>query len=196
MQQNLKNSLCLLLLLLWLTPFAHAGTLEDIQGRYKHVHDFIVMFTQDTYQGLVDKRINFTGKVSYLRDVGVRMDVYEPQRQVIVLKDQTVWIHLPDENTTTSQELPKEIASQNILGFFSGLNTVEEDYTVEDTAEGLILHPKGGTGFISIQTDESNLLRKILLKDAAGNSSSIVLSDYRFDTGVGNDLFILTGQPE
>jgi len=196
MQQNLKNSLCIFLFIFWLTPFAHAGTLEDIQDRYKQCNDFVVMFTQDTYQGLVDKRIHFTGKVSYRRDVGVRMDVYEPQRQVIILTGQTVQIHLPDENTTTSQELPKEIASQNILGFFSGLNTIGEDYTVEDTSDELILHPKGGTGFISIQTDESNLLRKILLKDATGNSSTIILSDYRFDTGVGKDLFVLTGQPE
>lgn len=178
--------------MLTLASFANAGTLEDIQSKYMQHNDFVVMFSQDTYQGLVDKRIHFTGKVFYKRDVGVRMDVYEPQRQIIILKEQTVHIHLPDENTTTTQELPKEIASQNILGFFSGLNTIDEDYTIEDTEDELILHPKGGTGFISIQTDKSNLLSRILLKDAAGNSSTIVLSDYQFNTGIGEDLFTLS----
>ena len=196
MQPNLKNSLTVLFLILVLTSFANAGTLEEIQSRYKHYNDFVVMFSQDTHQSLVDKRIHFTGKVFYKRDVGVRMDVYKPQRQVIILKDQTVLIHLPDENTTTSQELPKEIASQNILGFFSGLNTIDEDYTIDDTGDELILHPKGGTGFISIQTDESNHLSRILLKDAAGNSSNIQLSDYLFNTGIQEDLFTLNKKPD
>ncbi|HHO75493.1 MAG TPA: outer membrane lipoprotein carrier protein LolA [Deltaproteobacteria bacterium] len=196
MRQNLKNSSLVSFFILILATWSHAGTLDEIQRRYMQYNDFIVVFTQDTYQALVDKRIHFTGKVFYKRDVGVRMDVYEPQRQMIILKDQTVLIHLPDENTTTCQELPKEIASQNILGFFSGLNSIDEDYTIEDTQDELILHPKGGTGFISIQTDESDHISRILLKDATGNNSTIVLSDYQFNTGMQEDIFFLNQKPE
>ena len=125
------------------------------------------------------------------------MDVYTPQRQIIILKGQTVIIHLPDEKTTTQQEIPKEIATQNILGFFSGLASIETDYIVEDTGEYLILYPKGGTGFISIWADDAHHLSRILLKDATGNSSDISLSDYQFNVGILDDVFTLNvDQPE
>jgi len=189
MLKNWKNSLIILAAVLGLSVPAFAGSLEDIQKEYMNYHDFAVNFSQDTHQTIVDKKIHFTGRVSYKRDTGVRMDVYTPQRQIIILKDQTVIIHLPDEKTTTRQEIPKEIAAQNILGFFSGLASIESDYVVEDSGENLTLYPKGGTGFISIWADDAHHLSRILLKDASGNSSSILLNDYQFNIGIHDDLF-------
>jgi len=186
-----KSSQIILAVLFGFSVSAFAGSLEDIQKEYMNYSDFVVNFSQDTHQTIVDKEIHFTGSVSYKRDTGVRMDVYTPQRQIIILKGQTVIIHLPDEETTTRQEIPKEIATQNILGFFSGLASIEDDYVVEDTGKYLILSPKGGTGFISIWADEAHHLSRILLKDATGNSSDISLGDYQFNTGMPDDLFTL-----
>ena len=186
-----KSNLIILAALFGFSVSAFAGSLEDIQKEYMNYSDFVVNFSQDTHQTIVDKEIHFTGSVSYKRDTGVRMDVYTPQRQIIILKGQTVIIHLPDEETTTRQEIPKEIATQNILGFFSGLASIEDDYVVEDTGKYLILSPKGGTGFISIWADEAHHLSRILLKDATGNSSDISLGDYQFNTGMPDDLFTL-----
>ncbi|HPJ92430.1 MAG TPA: outer membrane lipoprotein carrier protein LolA [Deltaproteobacteria bacterium] len=197
MLKKWKSSLIILAALLGLAVSASAGSLEDIQKEYMNFSDFIVNFSQDTHQTIVDKKIHFTGSVAYKRDIGVRMDVYTPQRQIIILKGQTVIIHLPDEKTTTQQEIPKEIATQNILGFFSGLASIETDYIVEDTGEYLVLYPKGGTGFISIWADDAHHLSRILLKDATGNSSDISLSDYRFNVGILDDVFTLNvDQPE
>lgn len=193
MLRKWKSSFITGLSALVLAGNACAGCLEDIQNEYLKYQDFTVNFSQDTHQAIVDKNIHFTGSVSYKRDVGVRMDVYTPQRQIIILKDTTVIIHLPDEATTTQQEIPKEIASQNILGFFSGLTSIESDYNVEDTGDNLILHPKGGSGFISVWSDEMHHLKRILLKDAAGNSSDISLSDYQFNIGIAGDRFTLEG---
>ncbi len=197
MLKRWKSSLIIAAVLVGLAVSASAGSLEDIQKEYMNYHDFIVNFSQDTHQTIVDKKIHFTGSVAYKRGTGVRMDVYTPQRQIIILKGQTVIIHLPDEKTTTQQEIPKEIATQNILGFFSGLASIETDYVVEDTGEYLILYPKGGTGFISVWADGEHHLSRILLKDASGNSSDISLSDYRFNVGILDDVFTLNvDQPE
>lgn len=197
MLKKWKSSLIILAALLGLAVSASAGSLEDIQKEYMNFSDFIVNFSQDTHQTIVDKKIHFTGSVAYKRDIGVRMDVYTPQKQIIILKGQTVIIHLPAEKTTTQQEIPKEIATQNILGFFSGLASIETDYVVEDTGEYLILYPKGGTGFISVWADGEHHLSRILLKDASGNSSDISLSDYRFNVGILDDVFTLNvDQPE
>jgi outer membrane lipoprotein-sorting protein len=197
MLKRWKSSLIIPAVLLGLAVSASAGSLEDIQKEYMNYHDFVVDFSQDTHQTIVDKKIHFTGSVAYKRDTGVRMDVYTPQRQVIILKGQTVIIQLPEEKTTTQQEIPREIATQNILGFFSGLASIETDYVVEDTGEYLILYPKGGTGFISIWADGEHHLSRILLKDATGNSSDISLSNYQFNVGIPDDVFrVSQDQPE
>jgi outer membrane lipoprotein-sorting protein len=192
MNRKWTSSFFILCFFLGLEGSACAGILEDVQKQYMNYNDFIVTFSQDTHQNIIDKKIHFAGNVTYKRDAGVRMDVFTPQRQIIILKNHTVIIHLPDEGTTTSQEIPREIATQNILGFFSGLASIEEDYDVEDTGENLILHPKGGSGFISVWVDDAHHLIRILLKDATGNSSNILLSNYRFNVGINPEIFTIS----
>lgn len=189
------NSRAVTLLILVFTLCAAAPlsgeSLENIQRFYMKHRDFTVSFTQDTHQSLVEKDIRFTGTVSYKRDAGVRMDVTEPERQVIILKGQTVTVHLPADDTTTVQALPPEMASQNILGFFSGLDTIGEGYEVKEAPEALYLYPREGSGHITVWTDDSHAIRRILLRDATGNRSDIRLSGYRFDVGLSADLFVL-----
>jgi len=193
MPLNWKNELTLalaILLLAFCWP-VRAENLKNIQRHYMKHQDFTVNFTQDTYQVLVNKTVHFTGKVSYKRDAGVRMDVFKPERQIIILKGTTVLVNLPDQGTTQTQELPPEIATQNVLGFFSGLETIGEGYEIRESDEALFLYPKGGSGHITVWTDKDHGIRRILLKDATGNQSDIRLTGYRFDTGVPADLFNL-----
>jgi outer membrane lipoprotein-sorting protein len=49
--------------------------------------------------------------------------------------------------------------------------------------------PKTGTGAISVWVDADNLISRILLKDALGNTSDISLSSYRFNKGISDNLF-------
>jgi outer membrane lipoprotein-sorting protein len=191
MQTNWKNRFILIVLILFCSASLHAESLKNIQNFYKNYKDFTVSFTQDTYQSLVNKTVHFTGKVSYKRGVGVRMDVNAPQRQVIILKGQTVLVHLPEEGTTQTQNLPPEMATQNVLGFFSGLDTIGEGYEIKESPEALFLYPKGGSGHITVWTDDSHAIKRILLKDATGNQSDIRLSGYKFDLGVSSKIFRL-----
>ncbi|MGC9323839.1 MAG: LolA family protein [Desulfomonilia bacterium] len=191
----MKNSLILLVILFVFAVDIHASTLEEIQARYSGYRDFVVSFSQDTVQILANRTVHFTGTLSYKRDMGVRMDVYVPQRQVIILMEETVVIHLPEEGTSTVQEIPKEIAAQNILGFFTGLISLDEVYEVNEAGDALVLTPRNGTGSMSIWTDERNLLRKLIFRDATGNSSEITLDGYAFDTGLSDDLFLFEFAP-
>ncbi|HNY66388.1 MAG TPA: outer membrane lipoprotein carrier protein LolA [Deltaproteobacteria bacterium] len=193
MHPNWKNklALCLTILLLALAGTSWGESLKNIQNYYVKHQDFTVNFTQDTYQVLVNKTVHFKGKVTYKRDVGVRMDVHKPERQIIILKGNTVLVNLPDQGTTQTQELPPEMATQNVLGFFSGLDTIGEGYEIKESEEALFLYPKGGSGHITVWTDKDHGIRRILLKDATGNQSDIRLSGYRFDTGVPSELFQL-----
>jgi outer membrane lipoprotein-sorting protein len=193
MPLNLKNKAALILavLLMALSGTVRAETLKNIQRFYVKHQDFTVSFTQDTYQVLVNKNVHFTGKVSYKRDLGVRMDVLKPERQIIILKGQTVFVNLPEQGTTQTQELPPEMATQNVLGFFSGLDTIGEGYEIKESDEALFLYPKGGSGHITVWTDKAHGIKRILLKDATGNQSDIRLSGYKFDAGIPADLFHL-----
>lgn len=189
-----KNSIAILifaLLAVCAEPDLYAESLKNIQRFYMDYKDFTVSFSQNTFQSLVNKEVRFTGTVSYRRGVGVRMDVFKPQRQIIILKGQQVVIHIPEEDTTTVQALPPEMANQNILGFFSGLESIGEGYEVQESSDALFLYPREGSGHITVWTDDSHAIKRILLKDATGNQSDIRLSNYRFDTGVPESLFHL-----
>ncbi|HPX18188.1 MAG TPA: outer membrane lipoprotein carrier protein LolA [Deltaproteobacteria bacterium] len=191
-----KNSLIILIFAVCAASPLYAENLKNIQQFYKDYQDFTVNFTQNTFQSLVNKEIRFTGTVSYKRGVGVRMDVFKPQRQIIILKGQEVVIHIPEEDTTTVQALPPEMANQNILGFFSGLESIGDGYEVQESSDALFLYPRQGSGHITVWTDDSHAIKRILLKDATGNQSDIRLSNYRFDTGIPENLFHLEGEED
>ena len=189
MHMKWKNSLIFVFLLLFLTGTAQGVELIKIQKRYAKIQDFTALFKQETFQVIANKTVHFDGKVSYKRNSGVRMDVTAPEKQILILKGQTVLVMLPGEGTSQVQEIPNEIAAQNILGFFTGLNSIEDHYTVHNTNDHLILLPKTGTGSISVWVNDDNLIERILLKDALGNTSDIILSSYRFNKGLSDDLF-------
>jgi outer membrane lipoprotein carrier protein len=184
-----KNSLISVVLLLFLSGTAQGVELIKVQKRYAKIQDFTALFKQETFQVIANKTVHFDGKVSYKRNAGVRMDVTNPEKQILILKGQTVLVILPEEGTSQVQEIPNEIAAQNILGFFTGLNSIEEHYTVQTIGDHLVLMPKTGTGAISVWVNDDDLIERILLKDAMGNTSDITLSSYRFNKGLSDDLF-------
>ncbi len=189
MHTSWKSSLVFGLILVFLAGTAHALELKKVQQRYAKVQDFTATFKQDTFQVIANKMVGFEGKVTYKRNSGVRMDVATPQKQILILKGQTVLVILPEEGTSQVQEIPGEIAAQNILGFFTGLSSIEEHYSVQTVGDHLVLIPKTGTGSISVWVDADNLISRILLKDAMGNTSDITLKSYRFNRGISDDLF-------
>lgn len=192
MHGNWKNSvksLSLVIVVLSLACPAHAVELDKIQKRYASIEDFTATFKQETFQVIANKKVTFEGKVSYKRASGVRMDVSYPERQILILRGSMVLVILPDQGTSQVQEVPPEIATQNILGFFTGLSSIDENYTVQTVDDHLVLLPKSGTGSISVWVDAGNLVGRILLKDAMGNTSDIRLSGYRFNTGMSDGFF-------
>lgn len=192
MHVNWKNSikrLALVTVIFCLAGSAHAIELNRIQKRYASVQDFTAVFKQETFQVIANKTVRFDGKVSYKRGSGVRMDVSHPERQILILRGSMVLVILPDQGTSQVQEVPREIATQNILGFFTGLASIEDYYTVQKVEDHLLLLPKAGTGSISVWVDTDNLIQRILLKDAMGNTSDIHLNGYRFNVGINDSLF-------
>jgi outer membrane lipoprotein-sorting protein len=189
MRVKWKSSFLIVFFILSITAIVQAASLKAIQQRYSHVEEFTSFFSQDTFQVIANKTVHFTGTVSYKKNSGVRMDVLTPQRQILVLKGRNALIILPEEGTSQVQEIPKEIAAQNILGFFTGLGSIEESYSVQETAENIVLKPKKGVGSITVWTDKDNLIKRILLKDATGNASDISLTRYRFNPGLSDKLF-------
>ncbi|MEA2101224.1 MAG: outer membrane lipoprotein carrier protein LolA [Thermodesulfobacteriota bacterium] len=184
-----KISLVVLGLLVLPGALVQADTLEDIQKAYLGHDGFTVKFDQDTYQTLVKKKIHFTGMVSYKRGCGVRMDVFTPERQLIIVKGSTLWINLIDQGTSSVQEIPEAFASRNVLSFFAGMNHLSTDYEIEPSGKGLVLHPKKGTGIIHIQVNDKHHITKLELKDATGNISTIHLHGYEFKADPDMDLF-------
>ena len=189
MHGSWKSNLIIGILITTLAGLAHAAELGRVQQRYAKLQDFTASFKQETFQVIANKTVVFEGKVSYKRGSGVRMDVSRPERQILILRGSTVLVILPDQGTSQVQEVPPEIASQNILGFFTGLASIDEFYTVQQTPDHLVLIPKNGTGSISVWVDGDNLIERILLKDAMGNTSDIHLSGYRFNTGISDRIF-------
>ncbi|HPC47366.1 MAG TPA: outer membrane lipoprotein carrier protein LolA [Deltaproteobacteria bacterium] len=189
MHAKWTSSLAAIIVILALSGVSRADEIEAVQKRYAALRDFTATFTQETFQALAGKKVRFEGTVSYKKGTGVRMDVSVPERQILILKGSTVLVVLPDEGTSQVQDVPAEIASQNILGFFSGIASLEEFYTLQDLGESIVLVPKNGSGSITVRVDRDHLIRRIHLKDALGNTSDVSLDSYMFNRGLPEGLF-------
>jgi chaperone LolA len=189
MAKKWMNSLLVSAFILIFGTGVFAASIEDIQKKYSAYKDFDATFTQRTYQVLLNKNIDFTGKVLFKKPDGVRMDVRTPQKQIIILKGNKLVVALPDEKTMAEQEVPKEIATQNLLSFIAGMSSLDKGYKVKQEKDHIVLNPKQGTGEISIWTDENSIIKRVKLIDSMGNKSDIQLSDYRFNIGLNDNLF-------
>lgn len=189
MPRKWKSSIVLMLAVLLPASELAAVDVRAVQQRYARHKDFQASFSQQSFQVLVNKEITFNGSLYYKRPDRARMDVTSPQRQIITLKGSSVTVTLPDEGTQAIQEVPREIASRNILAFIAGLGNIDQDYTVKELEDHLVLTPKNGTGTINIWIDGDNLVKRVALTDAMGNRSDIRLENYRFDMGLKDELF-------
>lgn len=186
----MRNSLLLTVTaLLIFAGHASAFTAQDIQKKYSTYKDFEAVFNQKTFQVLLNKEITFQGKIMFKKPGGVRMDVFKPQRQILILKDNKIVVIVPDQKVIAVQEVPKEIATQNFLAFMSGISNLEKDYNISREKDALVLKPKTGSGQIKIWADGNNIINRISLVDSMGNKSDVRLSDYRFNTGPSDELF-------
>ncbi|HEY9160674.1 MAG TPA: outer membrane lipoprotein carrier protein LolA [Desulfomonilia bacterium] len=189
MAKKWMNSVIVSVFILAAGTASFAAGLEDIQKKYSAYKDFDATFNQSTYQAILNKNIDFTGKILFKRPDGVRMDVYKPQKQIIILKGNKLVVALPDEKTMAVQEVPKEIATQNLLAFIAGISSLDKGYKVKQEKDHFVLTPKNGSGEISIWTDEDSIIKRVKLVDSAGNRSDIRISDYRFNIGLKDNLF-------
>ncbi|MCD6570751.1 MAG: outer membrane lipoprotein carrier protein LolA [Deltaproteobacteria bacterium] len=186
----MNRVLYILLGLVFIIPgYIHAFTLSNIQHKYASYKDFTVEFNQVTYQRLKEGEIHFEGKVLYKKPGHVRMDVYKPQRQIIILKENQISIYLPEEDELSIQEIPEEIASQNILAFMAGLDTIEKDYEVQIKDDHLLLTPKKGKGSIMVWVGSNYLINRIEATDFIGNHIKLELHNYLFDQGLSDEIF-------
>ncbi len=184
-----RHVIIYLILFSIIIPFnACATALDDIQARYSAFSDFSVGFTQVSYFHLLGKKVNFTGKLYYKKPGYVRMDVFKPERQIIVMKGTKAMIYLASEKKMIVQDVPKGIATQNILAFFSGLDSIENAYIVEEKSPHIYLSPRKGKGSIDILVKD-DLVREIDVIDAMGNHSHIILTGYCFNLGLKEDMF-------
>lgn len=189
MAKKWKNSLIVSFFILATGTAAFAAGIEDIQKKYSAYRDFDATFNQSTYQVILNKNIDFTGKILFKRPDGVRMDVYKPQKQIIILKGNKLVVALPDEKTMAVQEVPKEIATQNLLAFIAGISSLDKGYKIRQEKDHFVLTPKNGSGEITIWTDEESIIKRVKLVDSSGNRSDIRISDYRFNIGLKDNLF-------
>jgi chaperone LolA len=189
MAKKWKNSLIVSVFILISGTAVFAAGIEDIQKKYSAYRDFDATFNQSTYQVILNKNVDFTGKILFKRPDGVRMDVYKPQKQIIILKGNKLVVALPDEKTMAVQEVPKEIATQNLLAFIAGISSLDKGYKIRKEKDHFVLTPKNGSGEITIWTDEESIIKRVKLVDSAGNRSDIRISDYRFNIGLKDNLF-------
>lgn len=136
MPRKWKSSI-ILLLAVWLPAGELAAVdVHSVQQRYARHKDFQGVLHPAELSGPVNKEIIFNGSLYYKRPDRARMDVTSPQRQqIITLKGSSVTVTLFDEGTQAIQEVPREIASQNILAFIAGLGSIERDYSVQESSD-------------------------------------------------------------
>ena len=198
---------CLMFIFWWLS-WAVASDLtwviQQVQGKYNQTKDFTANFQQSTNIGSLGRSQKAHGRV-YLKKPGMMRWEYEkPEEQLIVSNGKLLWIYDPSLNQVIEHSWDQVYASRVPTLFLAGLGHLQEDFQIlsqspppaarsQANAYWLKLIPKDRqlnlTELVLTINPKTFLIEESWAEDNFGNTTSLVFSDIKVNTGVSDAIF-------
>jgi outer membrane lipoprotein carrier protein len=181
-----------------------AWVVQQVQEKYNQTKDFRADFQQVTSIGSLGQSQRAQGRV-YLKKPGMMRWEYEgPDEQLIISNGKMLWIYDPSLNQVIEQKWDQVYASKVPTLFLAGLGHLEKDFRIlsqpSPTTVGnqpsvylLKLIPKNRqlnlTELILTINPKNFLIEESWTKDNFDNTTSLVFSNIRINTGVPDTIF-------
>jgi outer membrane lipoprotein carrier protein len=164
-------------------------------------------FEQSFSSTTISTPLREKGRLFYQKPGRMRWEYKGASSQIVVLKGGLIETYDPEENQLIRQKIPENQSDTAIFGLFSGQARLTEAYEVENQpfpgAEGpvhqLKLTPKeeSETDYLLLEIDaRTNLLRRVVLFDWAGNQNEFAFSRLKTNLRLGPDLLTIKVPPD
>jgi len=204
----LRMVMAICLVLISISP-AKAMTLETllerVRHRYAQIQTLMARFEQRNYQSATDNTSWFYGRLYFMKPQNLRIQVNEPDNQIIIVDSYQVYIYIPALKQLTVQSRDLNINSQTLLSMLMGVGDPRQNFIVEwDQKDGpnrkgqrrIALRPRvpqRGLEKIVVAVDSKTYyMVEFIIDDRLGNQQSLALKNIQIDQPLAPDLFQMT----
>lgn len=204
---NLDTLFAFLVVVVCLVVFPSSGSCEDeadralalVRSAYGSMVGLKADFVQTEERPGVGVSVREEGVLSFSPPDRMRWDYGGKRPHAVVINSSKVWIHTPSRKQIIVRELTPQEMRRGAATFLSGLDGIEEDFTVQSRATGpgesipLDLFPLEDNlpyDKISILVaSDSGLVERIAIHHKLGNITTITFHDIKTGMQLEDKLF-------
>ena len=179
--------------------------LTKVQAAYARTSAVETDFQQQSYLAALDLSETSQGVAWFSMPGKMRWDYKNPEEQVFLFKDATVWLYQKTDNQVLVQDVPAVLVSDLPVSFMLGLGNIAKDFSLKSickSSKGIVaeLSPDSKK---SKQDDSDQGLESLTLifnegeyfphgariVQGGGNTTQIVFSNMRFNGNTKGELF-------
>jgi len=176
------------------------GITGRIQKQYESLRSFKADIVQELTNGANKETRTRKGHIAFCSPGHVRWETTEPEPELIVAGDGPVWDYFADEEAAYKYPREQVMGGKTMLRFLSGQARLDEDFWVEEHAEGplvrLELIPKEPEpNLVKAEawvTDEMAMLTRVKIVDFFGNINDVRLENLVLNPDLPDSLFAFT----
>ena len=155
---------------------------------------------QETFNKTVEKKFIFKGSLYVKKPDKLRMEIKEPEEQLIIANGQILWIYLPDNKQVVKEKLDVSNKSKTALTILTGMARLDRDFEISreqgsEKSRGytLGLIPKDTKSMIKrmkLDVDKNDFsFQKVTVEDSFGNWTSYELKNVKINSGISDSKF-------
>lgn len=174
--------------------------LEKVQGAYQGVKAISARFLQNSFLAALEAAEVSSGSVWFLKPGQMKWHYAEPEEQIFVVKDETLWLYQAAENQVLIDEFKKVLISDLPVSFLLGLGQLTRDFKIISACrneDGLVFELAQHSasedselkGFKLLVDPSSYLPKGALVIDVAGNRTAVVLSELETSDKIAPETF-------
>ncbi len=172
--------------------------IERLQKRYESTKDISGDFIQKTTVPGDPEPVMASGKVYFKRPYLMRWDYEKPDRQLLVTSGEKVYLYEIDAKQVSVLSRKQFLSTKISRAFFLGKGDIRRDFVVVGCTLGpdgwvLRLRPKEPIPqlkSLELTIDKDNyLVKKTVIEDQMGGTTSIIFNKTKVNTGLDPDLF-------
>jgi outer membrane lipoprotein carrier protein len=180
-----------------------------LQATYRSVHSIKAEFLQSSYLAALEVSETSSGNVAFAQPAQMRWDYREPEPQVFLFADSTIWFYQKSQNQVLIDSANQVLLSDLPLAFLMGLGDVARDFSVLAACrrpEGLVLDlepKKEGAQSKTVDEGERGLKAFQILVEAErtlpigarvvdlnGNITTVLLRNMSINEQLASTLFV------